>query len=286
MNIHLNGSVIPASEARISPFDRAYLLGDALYEGIRAYRGHLRAMHRHVERLQHSLDIAQVDWDASCLESLTHDLLRANGLRDAFVYWQISRGVPGPGDPVRTRVPVRPMTPTVFGYAIPAEPIESYVAPAAIAASTVEDIRWLRGRLKSISLMGNVLGAMEALDAGGADAIFCRDGLLAEATASNVIIVRKGEVLTPDLDSVSILAGVTRSIILDAMPEIIVRPVTVDELREADEVILCGTTSVVTSVVALDDERVGTGRPGLVAERMLRAYVGAVTSDIEAKGAA
>jgi D-alanine transaminase len=214
--------------------------------------------------------------------------VEANGLPDAFVYWQVTRGSPPAGQPVRSRVPGAGMRPTVFGYCSPQPPIGAYLPPAdppTVTAAVVRDLRWLRGHLKSISLLGNVMAAMEGHGRGAQDAILVRDGLVAEGSATNVVLALEGaggklELVTPSLDSVSILGGITRELLVDFVPGLRVRAVGEEELRGAREVMLVGTTSMVTSVVELDGRPVGDGRPGPAARGLLADLVGIIREDI------
>jgi D-alanine transaminase len=282
--VHLNGKLIPASQASINVFDRGFLFGEGVYEGLRAFRGHILAMDRHVRRMRDGLSECRLDWDPEQMVALTTDLLGANSLQDAFVYWQITRGHPSPGQPVRTRSPQGPMTPTVFGYCSPQPPIESYTSPPTITCALRPDTRWLRGHLKSTSLLGGVLAAIEAQEEGAQDAILTRDGLVTEATASNVILAlpRDGgvELATPSLESASILAGVTRALELDHGPAIVSRPVKIDELTRASEIMLVGSTSMVTSVVRLDGRPIGDGKPGPQAHRLLQALLDVALAEL------
>ncbi|MBL9030363.1 MAG: aminotransferase class IV [Phycisphaerae bacterium] len=282
MIVHLNGRLVPAAEARVSPFDRGYLFGDGVYEGLRAFAGRIVGLSRHVDRLREGLEESRIAWNADRLVDVCAGLLEANRLADAFIYVQVTRGAPGPGQPVRTRIPAGPMEPAVFAYCTPQAPLSSFdhAEPATVSVRTRPDTRWSRGRLKSISLLGNVLSAIEASEHAAGDAILVRDGLVAEATAANVLLARAGRVVTPSLESVPILAGVTRAILLEACPEIESRAVAEHELAEADEVMIVGTTTMVTSVVTLDGRPVGDGRPGPVARRLLGDLVGAIRRDI------
>jgi D-alanine transaminase len=306
VKVHLNGHILPLDEARISPLDRGFLFGDGLYEGLRAFGGKLVGMALHEKRLQAGLDEARIPWDATRLTGLSHELLEANRLRDAFVYWQISRGVPAPGQPVRARVLSGPVTPTVFGYVVPTPPLSSYPPVPAKRASRVRDTRWLRGHVKSIALMGSCLAAMDAAHEGNDDALMIRDAtldhppLLAEATSANAMVVleRSGgggpgvgggggviEIATPDLVSTSILAGVTRDLMIEAAARglggwkhgpISERPVTAAELDKAREVVICGTLSMVTAITHLDGRPVGTGEAGPVAHDLLKLLIAAI----------
>jgi D-alanine transaminase len=279
--VHLNGELLPASAARVSPFDRGFIFGDAIYEGLRATERRVIAPDRHAARMAQGLDACRISgFDPASLGALSRELLDANDLDEAFIYWQVSRGTPRPDQLWRGRVPEPDLMPTVFGVAVPERPVASYDQPPTRTAIVLPDARWHNGHIKSTSLLGNVLASMDAADAGAEDAILVRDGLVGEATASNLFLALGRRVVTPSLGSISILAGVTRDLILDADPTIEQRPVTLDELRNADEVILAGTRTMVTSVVALDGRQVGDGRPGPRARALLGALLDAIRADI------
>lgn len=285
MIVYLNGELLPRDRAHVSVFDRGFVFGDGVYEGLRAVPrsgegARIVGLRGHEERLRAGLGEAGIAWDVSELGPGSESLLAANGMQDAFVYWQVTRGTPTEAMPVRQRVPGKGMKPTVFAYCSPQPPLESFVVPVSKAAVAIRDIRWEMGRLKSISLMGNVWCAMRADAAGAEDAILLRggeDGLVGEGLATNVILaMRSGEICTPSLESVPILAGVTRAILLRERPEIRERAVRAAELREASEVILIGTTTMVASVTTLDGRRVGDGAPGPVARSLLATLVEAI----------
>lgn len=286
MIVSLNGELLPVERAQVSAFDRGFILGDGVYEAFRAFRGVPIAIGRHIERLAESLEAIDIPFDASRLVGMTHDLLEANRLDNAFVYWQVTRGVPGPGQPLRSRIPMGEMEPTVFGYASVQPALESFREVPTCSASIVEDRRWLRARLKSISLAGNVITAMRARDNGAQEAVMVRDGLVTEACASNVLLaVREGShtrLVTPSLESVPILAGITRARILELDPSIVERPVSEREIAEAAEVIMVGTTSLVTAVTHLDDRPVGDGAPGAHARRLFGLLMDATRAEIDA----
>lgn len=277
---------MPAERAAISPFDRGFLLGDGIYEGLRAFDGRIVRNDLHIRRMDHGLREARIPWDAARLDPLSYELLAANSLRDAFLYWQVTRGTPAPGQPVRSRVLSGEVRPTVFGYAVPAPALSEYDhdrVPTK-AAITTPDTRWLRGTVKSISLLGGVLGAIEAAEAGADDSIFVREQggrvLAGEGTSANLIaaVERAGrvEIVTPSLSSTPILAGVTRDILLKSGQGMIERDLPFEELSNAREVMLTGTLTMVTSIVKLNGRPVGGGAPGPVAKALLRALVGAI----------
>jgi D-alanine transaminase len=274
MIVCLNGQLVPVERAAVSVLDRGFLFGDGVYEGLRTTRGRVIALDRHIERMRGGLAESRIDFDPIALVEPTRGLLEANNAPDAFVYWQVTRGTPRPGDPVRQRLP-SPMTPTVLAYVQPVPALASLRDPVAKSCAVIPDFRWLRGHVKSIALHGNVMAAIEGAEAGCDDVIFVRDGVVAEASSSNVFVLLGGRLVTPSLDSASFLAGVTRSLLLDAMPEIETRVLTERELRQADEVMLAGTLTMIASVTRLDGRPVGSGRPGPGARALLRTLIDA-----------
>jgi D-alanine transaminase len=288
--VHLNGDILPLDQARISPLDRGFIFGDGVYEGLRSVScpdgARIVGQRLHTRRMQAGLDEAGIRFDASSLEPAALDLLKANGLRDAFIYWQVSRGTPGPGEPPRSRAPAHnsAMRPTVFGYCTPQPPLAAMTAPPTKRAITHPDIRWSLGHLKSISLMGNVMSALAADRRGADECILIRRvngvDLITEGLATNVILAlpsslgaigeRSVELVTPSLDSAPMLAGVTRAIVLRACPEIIQRPVRADELPLAREIMFVGTTTFVTAVTHVDNRPVHDGAPGPECRRLFR----------------
>jgi len=210
MIVHLNGRLVPRDEAVIPVFDRGFIFGDALYEGLRAWDGHVVGLDHHIARLASGLAEARFEgFEAESLRPLTAELLDANGLTDAFIYWQVSRGAPAPGSPVRERIPRGLAGPTVFGYAEADVPLDTMTEPRRTTGVTMQDPRWARGHLKSASLMANVLAAFDAADHDGADPILLRGDTLAESAMTNVFIATGDRIATPALESAPILHGVT-----------------------------------------------------------------------------
>ncbi len=302
-----------AQDAKISPFDRGFVFGDGVYEGLRSVQmtGGARrvggagvkiiGLGLHVRRMQAGLDEAKIVWDASAIGPLSLELLKANrmacadglGGSEAFIYWQVTRGSPSlsGSEPVRSRVPMAnsTMRPTVFAYCSPQPPLAAVTSPPLKVAAICRDIRWENGHLKSIALMGNVMMAMAAAEQGGDEAVMvrtCARGsaaieLVSEGLATNVVLVvpdAQGglEVVTPSLASVPILAGVTRAILLKEVPEIRERAVRAEELARASEIMFVGTTTLVTSVTKLDGRTIGDGTAGPVARRLLSALLAAI----------
>jgi D-alanine transaminase len=304
--VHLNGQLMPLAAARISPLDRGFVFGEGVYEGLRAISWgdgcRVVGIQQHVDRLREGLCEARIEWDPSELHAMSRALVGANGLRDAFVYWQVTGGEPRveAGDPPRTRVPPGRsggrdrLAPTVFGYCSAVPALSTINEPMCKRVVTSRDVRWALGACKSISLMGNVWVAKRAAEQGCDEAILIRrpdgalgprGGIVSEGLATNLVFVfwkidsagSEGiEVVTPALESAPMLRGVTRDILLKLSPEMVERTVFADELAGAREAMMVGTTTYVTALTHIDGRAVGPGEPGPVCRelfgRLMRAY--------------
>lgn len=292
--VWLNGRLVDERSATVSVFDRGFLFGDGVYELVRFFRCAPQSARRrigvgmplHVARLHRSLSLARIEgFDASMLPRICDDLLDANGLDDASVYLQVTRGAGS----ARSHVPAGALTPTVFAAATASEPIERFTSPAIVRAVLRPDLRWSLCQIKSTSLMGNVLALIEADSLGAQEAILHRDGIVSEGAYTNVFAVFGDALVTPPVDDdPPILHGVTRAEILELAPELDapsgrgrritahVRPLGVDELRGADEILITSSRRLVSAVVELDGDPVGAGTVGPVCASVfaaLRAHV-------------
>ena len=224
------------------------------------------------------------------IERICDAVLDANNLDDAAVYLQITRGA----GPTRSHVPLGSMTPTVFAAASVCEPIERFVEPASICAVIRPDLRWALCQIKTVSLMGNILALLDADENGATEAILHRDGVVSEGAYTNVFAVIGNALVTPPVDDdPPILHGVMRAELLDAAVEVgltaHVRPLSLAELRSADEVLISSSRRLVSAVVQLDGATIGNGAPGrasralfqVLRQRIARSIGKATSSDAE-----
>jgi D-alanine transaminase len=286
--IHLNGSLVDEADAHISVLDRGFLFGDGVYELVRFFAGRGVGMEAHVARLARSLALARIEgFDAGAVPALCAELLASNGLDDAVVYLQVTRGA----GRTRAHVPQERLRPTVMAMASPAEPLSALAAPQEVAAITAEDLRWRRCEIKTLSLMGNILHLLDASDAGAQEAILHRDGVVGEGAYSNVAIVTGGVLATPPVDAEPpILHGTARIDLLDAARaagvRAEVRTITLAELARADEILITSSRRLASSVVTLDGRAVGCGHAGPVARTLFAAMREAIAQPREPASAA
>ena len=266
--VYLDGKLVPSSEATISVEDRSVQFGDAIYEVVRYYKGQPFRMGRHLARLQRSAAGIMLPLPPVAeLEAAMNDLVTRQGLGDASVYLQITRGA----GPRAHLIPDQPR-PTVIAIA---RSVPVVRPRKTLTAVTVGDDRWARCFMKTTMLLPNTLALKQARQRGADDAIFVRDGYVMEATASNLFVVIDGVLRTPPLTNY-ILAGITREVVLElaAAEGIAVsdEPIHASAPYQASEAFLSGTVSEVSAIVSINRHTVGTGEPGPIHQRIAAAY--------------
>ena len=265
--VYLNGEFLPLDQAKIPVLDRGFLFGDGVYEVIPVYGGQPLRLTEHLRRLERSLSAILIESPLSD-ENWTQIIHRLiDGADDQQIYIQVTRGV----QPKRDHAIPHSVTPTVFAMGSKIAPIPN----GGIKAVTVTDIRWDRCDIKAITLLPNVLLRQEALSRGAAEAVIVRDGLALEGSASNLFIIKDNVIITPPKGE-TILPGITRDLVLEIAQAAgfttTERPISVSELRTADEIWFTSSTREILSVIELDDTPVSNGQPGPVWRAVLAAY--------------
>lgn len=269
----LNGELIATRDARVSPLDRAFLFGDAIYEVVPCYNGQPLRLDAHLDRLAASLEGLGManPYSRARWQELFGQLVEANGGGDLGVYLQVTRG--GAGG--REFLPPEGLEPTIFGFAWPLTPPTHAQLEQGLTGIVLDDIRWLRCDIKSTALLAAVLLRREADARGGDEAILVRDGHLAEGSSSAVFLVREEEIITPPA-SHERLPSITRRIVGDVLGElglrVTEREVPVAELADMDEVWISSATREALAITRLGDRPVGTGKPGPVWKRVYEGF--------------
>lgn len=277
--IYLNGKFLSKSDAAMSVDERGTLFGDGVYEVLRFYAGRPLAMDLHLDRMRLSLQRIELSppGDFDRFPRVASELLEKNGLSDARVYWQITRGA-APRNPAFPKgVP-----PTVLVAAGPTAALDPDAPVPALTATLMPDERWANCWIKSLMLLPNVLASNAAHKAGFDAAILHRDGTVTEATNANAMIVRAGELWTHPADR-WVLNGITRQLVLRCAREIgvTVREInySTDQLLSADEVLLTGTTINVTCISHVGDQPIAHGTTGPVTQRLHDALTDLIASE-------
>lgn len=285
MNIvFLNGEFLPIEEAAISPLDRGFLFADGIYEVVPVYQGAPFGLEKHLARLARSLAEIRLSMPDYChidnLPQRIDELIKKNNGHNLSVYIQITRGC----SPTRTHgFPAHTTEPTIFIMCSPmGKPqTDALNATQGEAAITLEDIRWARCDIKSISLLPNQLLRQQALDTGASEAILYKDGYVTEGAASNIFIVLEETLITPPLDN-TILSGVTRDLLIALALQnnirVSERPISLQELANADEIWATSSTKEILPITTLDGKPVGTGNIGPSWRKVAKLYTEAKNS--------
>jgi len=249
----VNGEIVPLSEAKIPLEDRALFFGDGGYEVIRVYGGRPFMLNEHISRFKRTLDGLDIRFEhiEVKLEEVVVNLLEKSALFSSVIYAQISRGT------YRRQHNFPSTNPNLIAIVYSFDDLDEALYENGVVLRSVEDYRWGRCDLKTLNLLPNVLERQRALDSGFYDSVFVgQGGLIREATSAN-IFVRKGDSLFTHPLTTEILGGITRQRVCELAEKIGYRveeqAVKLDELSDADEVFLTGTTVEVLPVCRMDE---------------------------------
>jgi branched-chain amino acid aminotransferase len=278
--VYLNGSLIPASQARVSVFDHGFLYGYGLFETMRAYHHNIFLLERHIKRLTDSAKViglsqglAEIDLARACRETL-----KASHLEDARVRLTVSHGEADsfPWAEVSCKptvvVTARPYTPS---------PAEKYQQGYKVGVASLRRGCSLISRIKSANYLVSVLARMEAAASGLDEALLLNDrGIIAEGGGSNVFFVGSFALVTPSLES-GILPGITRGVVIELAEALGISiregDVSLADLGQFDEAFLTNSMIEVMPLVEVRDEvgkvvTIGSGKPGKITGKLTAAY--------------
>ena len=272
----IDGSILPAAEAKVSVFDHGFLYGDGVFEGVRFYNGKAFRLPLHLKRLQRSAQALQlaIPLSADELAQAVAQLIAASPLTDGYLRIIVTRGVGVLG--------INPTTCKQPGVIIIADQLQmvsdaqrAQGVRAIIASTRRLTPDRLDSRIKSLNYLNAILARMEANYAGVEEAILLNDrGCVAEGTADNLFIVSDGVLLTPPATE-GALAGITRQTVLElavanGIParEAILTPY---DLYNADECFLTGTGAKLIPVREIDGRKIAEC-PGTRYQQLTQAF--------------
>jgi branched-chain amino acid aminotransferase len=277
LTIYLDGKFVPEADAKVSVFDHGLLYGDGIFEGIRFYNGRVFRLEEHLERL----------WDSArslCLEipigraEMTEALLetiRRNGLNEGYIRLVVTRGVGNLGlNPTQCKHPsiiIIATTIALYSKEVCEKGLTVVTCPTRRTSPAA-----LNPAVKSLNYLNNVMARIEANLAGADEALMLNEaGNVAECTADNVFIIKRGNIFTPPI-SAGALRGITRSVVFDIAAELGLKIMEADITRHdvfvADECFLTGTAAEVIPVVKADGRMIGNGKPGSLTTRMIGRF--------------
>jgi D-alanine transaminase len=265
---YVNGRYLSFRAAKVHVEDRGYQFADAVYEVCEIRGGRLIDERRHLDRLERSLAALRIRMPMTrrALGIVLHEVAARNRIGYGIVYLQITRGVarrdhafPQPDVPPSLVITARALNAARNDAA----------AAGGIAVVTAPDNRWQRVDIKTTGLLPNVLARQAAIEQGARDAWFVdKAGRVTEATAANAWIVTEAGVLVTRRADRSILSGITRAVLFEAIEaqgiSVEERAFTLEEAYAAREAFVTSATQIVLPVVRIDGKPIGDGKPGPV----------------------
>ncbi|MEV5023490.1 D-amino-acid transaminase [Sphingobium sp. LMA1-1-1.1] len=271
---YLNGSFLPIEQARVSVLDRGFLFADGIYEVAAVIDGKLVDSASHLARLERSTSAIGIALPLSLaeIEAAQKELVARNALTEGLVYLQITRGA----DATRDFLPSPDIRPTLVMFAQAKHFLDVPAARDGIAVATMPDLRWARRDIKSVGLLAQAMAKRAAAEAGAQEAWMVEDGFVTEGASSTAFIVTEDGVVTRPY-SQAVLAGCTGAALTALAEEsgigIIRRPFTVAEALAAKEAFITSASTLCQSVVRIDGQEIGGGKPGPIAMRLRALYI-------------
>lgn len=270
--VYVNGEFLPASQAKVSIFDRGFLMSDGIYEVSAVVNGQLIDNEGHLARLERSLKEIRLDFSMSREEliGLQEEIIKRNQMVNGGVYIQITRGVGK-----RDFVIAKDLTPTIIMFPQFHNALDFHDGKP-LRVVTVEDIRWARRDIKTTQLLAQSLAKTAAIEAGFDDAWFVdAQGYITEGSSNNVYIVKNGVIYTRYADH-SILGGITRKTLIEVMGalgiECLQEKFTPEDVKNADEAFMTSASMWVIPVVAIDGHIIGSGQMGAITQALQKGY--------------
>jgi branched-chain amino acid aminotransferase len=275
--IYIDGKFYSEASAKVSVFDHGLLYGDGIFEGIRFYNGRVFRLEEHLARL----------WDSArsiCLEipmtvrDMTEAVLetiRQNHLRDGYIRLLVTRGIGNLGlNPMQCKRPS-----VIIIAAMIALYHESFYRKGltiVTCATRRSNPAALNPAVKSLNYLNNVMARIEANLANADEALMLNDaGNVAECTADNVFVIKRGQIFTPPITA-GALRGITRGIVFEIAAELGIKVLETDITRHdifvADECFLTGTAAEIIPVVKADGRLIGNGKPGPITTRTMARF--------------
>lgn len=260
--------------------DRGLQFGDGCYEWIRVHKGRPFALSYHVDRLYRSMRLLGIRAVIAPDEfTEIHEIIaEENNIQEGYLVLVVTRGA-GPHD---FTIPGRmAMKPNTLVYALPLDPDAIAKVQSGVSCVTMDDTRWPHCDILSLNMLPNIMDRAAAQKKGAYDAIYFRDGLVTEATHSNVFIVKDGVIWTRKADAY-MLKGITRQLIFTRVaptcgvtliePEQENQLITRERMLSSEEVFLTNSEAGVIPVLSIDGQPIGDGKIGKVTASLQEHY--------------
>ena len=272
--IYLNGDIVPADAAAISPYDIGLLRGYAVFDLLRTVHGRPFLLAEHLQRLRSSaaqLGLVVPATDEEVVSAI-EELLARNDHEEATVRLVLTGGVSPDG------MDFDPTTPTFFILTHELHELPTSVYEAGGALMTHEHRREVP-EAKTTNYITMLRHRGRCAETGALDLLYHDGDRVYEAASASFYIVRDSTIYAPESE---VLWGTIGSYVLDLAEErfdVMVGDFTLDDAFGADEAFLTSTTRGIVPIVRLDECPIGDGTVGPVTRELMAAYQRAVFGD-------
>ncbi|MDN5925511.1 MAG: aminotransferase class IV [Hyphomicrobiales bacterium] len=273
---YMDGQYLPMSEAKISVLDWGFLHSDATYDTVHVWNGRFFRLDLHLDRFFSGLGKLRMDIgvDRREVQSILEKCVALSGHRSAYVEMICTRGT----SPTFSRDP-RNAVNRFIAFAVPfgsvANP-EQMKRGLHVAISQTVRIppASIDPTLKNYHWLDLVKGLFDAYDQNAETALVLDyKGNIAEGPGFNVFVVRHGKIKTP---AENVLLGITRRSVFDICGELglplSAEPVSISDLKAADEIFITSTAGGIMPVTRVDGEVVGNADVGPITTRLTEIY--------------
>lgn len=266
---YYNGTIGLIEEMKIPMTDRVCFFGDGVYDATYARNHKIFAIEDHLDRFYNSAGFLKIEipMEREELKATLEEMVNKVDDGEQFVYWQVTRGNKG------LRNHAFPEGKASLWITI--EPRKIVDIHKKVKLITMEDIRFLICNIKTLNLIPSVMAAEATKEAGCDECIFHRNGRVTECAHSNVSIIKDGKFITAPTDRL-ILPGISRKHILQFCREfdihVLEQPYTIDDLMNADEVVVTSSGQLCLQAIEVDGKPVGGKAPEIL-EKLQNAYL-------------
>ncbi len=266
---YYNGTIGLIEEMKIPMTDRVCFFGDGVYDATYARNHKIFAIEDHLDRFYNSARFLKIEipMEREELKATLEEMVNNVDDGEQFVYWQVTRGNKG------LRNHAFPEGKASLWITI--EPRKIVDIHKKVKLITMEDIRFLICNIKTLNLIPSVMAAEATKEAGCDECIFHRNGRVTECAHSNVSIIKDGKFITAPTDRL-ILPGISRKHILQFCREfdipVLEQPYTIDDLMNADEVVVTSSGQLCLQAIEVDGKPVGGKAPEIL-EKLQNAYL-------------
>ncbi len=266
-SVYLNGRFIKPEQAVVSVYDRGFLFAEGVYEVIAFQNQTLIDFALHEQRLKNGLQAMGIKVSLD-IQLIFSKLIKNNSFdqQQGIMYIHITRG----GSSERSHAYNEHDQPCIY-CDIKTLSLPTYPKFERFKVITLPDYRWSQCHIKSTNLIANTMAYNQALSQGAVEAILHRDRQVVEGSKSNVFMVKNNTVITPPLRS-HMLGGTVRKRTLELLRTLKIphheANISVDELRNADELWITSTTRLINPITQVDDHILTRENFGLIWHRV------------------